>query len=373
VLYVADRENHRIRKVATDGSVSTLAGTGTAGTANGAGNVAQFNRPQGIAVDAAGFVYVTEATSNAIRKVAPDGTTSVFAGDTVTPGLVNGTAAAARFTSPVGLAVDAGGSIFVADKGTHTVRKITSTIGFGGAVSVNVVTFAGLGSPGTTDGLKSVAQFDAPISVLATSDRGAIVGGLTNATIRKIVPTEPLLPALSGLTGTATLPVSLPVSSLTIGNTYYFRAVATNVRGTNYGNSFSILAGTPFELWQLAHFGANATDPQIGAETASPAHDGITNRIKYALGLNPFADSVGSLPVFALNGGNLTLTYNKVLAATDILYTVEWSADLIAWQTAGITQQASPPNGTTQQYVASVPIAPQRVKFLRLTITFLAP
>lgn len=369
-LYVADRNNHRIRKVATDGSVSTLAGTGTAGVTNGAGNLAQFNQPLGIAVDAAGFAYVTETTSHAIRKVAPDGTTSIFAGSAATAGFVNGTPAAARFSSPVGLAVDGGGSIFVADKGNHSVRKLTSTIGVGGAVTVNVVTFAGLGTAGTVDGLKPVAQFDSPISVLATSDRGAVVGELTNSTIRLIVPTEPLLSAATGLTGSAPLPVSLQVTGLTIGNTYYYRAVATNVRGTNYGNPFSVLAGTPFELWQLARFGADATDPLIAGEAATPAHDGISNRLKYALGLDPFADSVESLPALTLNGGVLSLTYNRVLAATDILYTVEWTSDLITWQTAGITEQSSPPSVGTQQFVASIPIAPHRVKFLRLTVTF---
>ncbi len=372
ILYVADRENHRIRKVALDGSATTLAGTGTAGTTDGAGNVAQFNKPLGIALDAAGFIYVTESTSHAIRKIAPDGLTSVFTGSAGTAGFVNGTAASARFSSPVGLAVDGGGSIFVADKGNHSIRKITSTIGFGGAISVNVVTFAGLGTAGTTNGLKGVAQFDAPISVVATEDRGAIVGELTNSTLRRIVPTEPLLVVATGLTGTAVIPVSLPVTGLIIGNLYHYRTVGTNVRGTNFGNAFSILAGTPFELWQLAEFGANA-DPLIAGEAATPAHDGISNRIKYALGLDPLTDSVESLPDVAVVGGALTLTYNKVLSAIDILYTVEWTSDLITWQTAGITQQSSPPNGATQQFVASIPIAPHRVKFLRLNVTFQSP
>ena len=147
--------------------------------------------------------------------------------------------------------------------------------------------------------------------------------------------------------------------------------MGTNVRGTNFGNAVSILAGTPFELWQLAEFvGPNATDPLVRDASATPAHDGITNLVKYALGLDPFTDSVESLPAIGVVGGALTLTYHKVLSATDILYTVEWTSDLITWQTAGITQQSSPPNGATQQFVASIPIAPHRVKFLRLNVTF---
>lgn len=373
VLYVADRDNHRIRKIASNGTASTLAGTGTAGSTNGASNVAQFDKPLGIALDAAGSVYVTETASHAIRRITPDGSTNIFAGSMVTPGFVNGTAAAARFSSPVGLAVDGGGSIFVADKGNHSIRKISNTIGAGGVISVNVVTFAGLGTPGGMNGLKNTAQFDSPISVLATPDRGAVVGELTQSTIRKIAPTEPLLPATTGLNGTANLSVQLPVTGLTIGSTYYYRAVATNIRGTNIGGPISFVAGTPFELWQLAHFGEEATNPLIGDEAATPANDGISNRVKYALGLDPFTDSVESLPILKVADGVLSLTYTKVLAATDILYTAQWSSDLITWQTVGITEQASPPSGGKQQVVASIPIAPQRVKFLRLNVTFLSP
>jgi sugar lactone lactonase YvrE len=373
VLYVADRNNHRIRKVAVNGGASTLAGTGVPGTTNGAGNIAQFDQPLGIALDAAGSVYVTETTSHAIRKLTPDGTTSIFAGSPTTPDFVNGAAAAARFFNPVGLAVDGGGSIFVADKGNHSIRKLASMVGGGGVVSVTVTTFAGLGVPGAFDGLKNVARFDSPISVLAMPDRGAVVGELTQSTIRKITPTEPLLPAASGLTGTAGVPVQLQVTGLTIGSTYYYRAVATNVRGTNFGSPISVVAGTPFELWQLANFGAEANNPIIGGDAATPANDGISNRLKYALGLDPLTDSVESLPAVKVTDGVLSLTYTKVLAATDILYTAQWSSDLITWQTVGITEQALPPSGGKQQVVASIPIAPHRIKFLRLNVTFLSP
>jgi sugar lactone lactonase YvrE len=373
ILYVADRDNNRIRKVALNGEVSTLAGTGVPGATNGAGSVAQFDKPLSIALDAAGSVYVTEATSHAIRRLTPDGTTSIFAGSAATPGFVNGTAAAAKFTSPAGLTVDAGGSIFVADKGNHSIRKLTNMIGAGGVVSVNVVTFAGTGVPGSLDGLKNIAQFDNPISVVATPDRGAVVGELTQSTIRKLTPTEPFLPAATGLTGTSNLPVQLQVTGLTIGATYYYRAAATNDRGTNVGSPISFVAGSPFELWQLANFGPNASDPIIGGESATPANDGISNRLKYALGLNPLTDSVESLPALTVTDGVLSLTYTKVLAATDILYTAQWSSDLITWQTAGITEQISPPSGGKQQVVASIPISPHRVKFLRLNVTFLSP
>jgi hypothetical protein len=365
VLYVADRENHRIRKVATDGSVSTLAGTGVAGTTNGAGNVAQFNKPSGIAVDAAGNVFVTETTSHAVRKVALDGTTSVFAGSVATSGFVSGTPATARFSSPAGLSVDIGGAIFVADKGNHSIRKIASV---GGTVSV--VTFAGLGTPGTANGLKPVAQFDSPIAVLATDDRGAVVGELTQATIRKLVPTEPLLPAATGLTGTSVIPIQLQVTGLTIGTTYSYRVVASNSRGTSNGSALSLVAGTPFELWQLAKFGAEAGNPAIAGEAANPAHDGISNRLKYALGLDPLANLAGALPVAEVDSGVLSITYNRVVSATDIVYTAQWTSDFVTWNTAGLTEQLFPPVGGIQQVIVSIPIAPSRVKFLRLNVTF---
>ena len=126
-LYVADRGNHRIRKVTPEGEVSTLAG-GEQGFADGQGNAARFFWPDGIAIDAAGNLYVADMGNHRIRKVTPDGTVSTLAGSGPTGydngGFADGEGSAARFNSPTGIAIDTVGNLYVADSKNHRIRKI---------------------------------------------------------------------------------------------------------------------------------------------------------------------------------------------------------------------------------------------------------
>jgi RHS repeat-associated protein len=149
-IYLADTGNQRIRVVrgqAVSGgginwTVSTLAGNGTAGFADGPGASAQFNNPHGVAVDSAGVVYVADTANNRIRRVSSDGTVSTLAGDG-TPGLQNGAGSQARFNAPQGVATDNQGNVYVADTGNAVVRLINAA----GTVS----TLAGDGTVGSND------------------------------------------------------------------------------------------------------------------------------------------------------------------------------------------------------------------------------
>jgi hypothetical protein len=125
-LYVADTANTSIRKVTPGGLVSTLAGSGTAGSTDGTGTAARFNSPWGIAIDGAGNLYVTEANLHTIRKIViATGVVSTLAGTAGSNGTADGTGAAARFNGPYGIAADAGGTVYVADSNNHTIRQIT--------------------------------------------------------------------------------------------------------------------------------------------------------------------------------------------------------------------------------------------------------
>jgi sugar lactone lactonase YvrE len=124
-VYVADTCNNTIRKITPAGVVTTLAGTaGLRGSVDGYGAAARFNNPQGVAVDGAGNVYVSDTWNFTIRKIAPDGLVTTFAGTAGSQGSADGIGAAATFTSPESMATDGSGNLFVVDSGG--VRKITS-------------------------------------------------------------------------------------------------------------------------------------------------------------------------------------------------------------------------------------------------------
>ena len=122
-LYVADTGNNAIRKITPDGTVSTLAGDGLAGDKDGRGAGAQFNGPVGVAVDAAGNVYVADTYNDRIRRIAPDGTVTTIAGGK-RAGKADGAAAQALFDTPTGLAVSASGDLYIADTANHAIRKL---------------------------------------------------------------------------------------------------------------------------------------------------------------------------------------------------------------------------------------------------------
>ena len=122
-VYVADNGNHRIRKITSAGEVTTLAGSGTDGHHDAAGTAAQFNNPTGVAVDSSGIVYVADTRNHSIRKITSEGVVSTFAGSG-TAGFANGTGTEAQFNYPTGVAVDSSGNLYVADNNNNRIRKI---------------------------------------------------------------------------------------------------------------------------------------------------------------------------------------------------------------------------------------------------------
>ncbi len=178
-IYVADAPNNRIRKITPAGIVSTLAGSGTAGFADGSGPAAQFNFPDGMAMDVQGNIYVADGSGNLIRKVTPAGVVTTFAGSG-TAGYADGAATAAQFYYPIGIATDAQGNLYVADAENQRIRKITSA----GVVS----TLAGGGLPGLTDGSGSSAQFYFPRGLATDAQGNVYVADLYNNAIREITP-----------------------------------------------------------------------------------------------------------------------------------------------------------------------------------------
>ena len=182
-LYVSDTLNNTIRKITPSRVMSTLAGTaGFFGSADGTGASARFNFPLGLAVDAGGNVYVADAKNSVIRRITPAGVVSTFAGAPSQFGAADGAASTARFFLPYGLAMDGDGNLYVADSGNHTIRKITPA----GVVS----TFAGSAQQaGFTDGTGASARFNSPWGVAVDRSGALYVSDNQNNAIRRVSPT----------------------------------------------------------------------------------------------------------------------------------------------------------------------------------------
>ena len=182
-VFVADRYNHRIRMIGPDGIIATFAGTGDAGFGGDGGpsTEADLNRPVGVAVDAAGYVYVADRLNHRIRRITTDGTIETIAG-TGTDGYSGdgGPATEAQFDEPTGVAVDTAGNVYVADSQNHTVRRI----GLGGTIE----TIAGTGSFGYTGdgGPATQARLTFPLDVAADASGSVYVADTFNQRIRRI-------------------------------------------------------------------------------------------------------------------------------------------------------------------------------------------
>jgi sugar lactone lactonase YvrE len=150
-VYVADRGNFTVKRVSAAKVFSFMAGNGQEGIVDGQGITARFVAPTGMAIDKKGNLYVND--THRVRKISTEGLVTTIAGG-ATDGNVDGIGAAAQFGSLEGIAVDADGNVYVSDLKNLNIRKITP----GGVVS----TLAGSGAAGFTDGAGAVAQFTKP-------------------------------------------------------------------------------------------------------------------------------------------------------------------------------------------------------------------
>ncbi len=175
-LFVAEFYGHKVRMITPGGVVTTFVGSGTAGNVDGTGTAASFNNPTDITIDASGNFYVSDYSNHTIRKITAAGVVTTLAGSGVA-GNADGTGAAASFFQPLGLCCDLGGNIYVADYSNNIIRKITPA----GVVT----TIAGSGGYGGADGQGTAATFAYPYD-LAVDASGNLFVTQSAGMIRKI-------------------------------------------------------------------------------------------------------------------------------------------------------------------------------------------
>ncbi|MEY2584273.1 MAG: hypothetical protein QOD80_299 [Verrucomicrobiota bacterium] len=194
-IYVADSENSTIRRITQGAVVTTLAGlAGNAGFSDGTGSAARFNNPSGVAVDGAGQMYVADSNNHIIRKITAGGEVSTLAGVPLNAGFQDNQGCA-RFFGPDGVAVDNDGNVFVADTGNSLIRKVTA--------AGMVTTLGGkIGSTGSTDGVGSEARFNNPQGVTIYSGSQLLVVDSFNSILRIGTPAPHPTPIFHTVTNT---------------------------------------------------------------------------------------------------------------------------------------------------------------------------
>ena len=179
-LIVPDSLNFRIRKITMAGVVTTFAGSGTSTLTDGTGTSASFRWPKGIAIDSFGFFYVSDY-EYVIRKISSAGVVTTLAGTDGVTGNADGTGTSAKFNRPFGVVADNAGSLYVADENNNSIRKITINSGVVSTYSGSTASEAG-----NTDGTLSNARFSSPNGLVFDSSKNLFIVDRVNNKIRKI-------------------------------------------------------------------------------------------------------------------------------------------------------------------------------------------
>lgn len=418
-VYVGDYGNLLVRAITTGGVVSSLAGSaGNTGSVDGTGTAARFNTPMAIAVDAAGKLFIGEYGNDTIREMPSGGLVTTIGGLAGNSGSADGAGPTARFSAPVAVAADSVGNVYVADYNNHTVRwgalsvpaltSATTASGAVGSVFTGNVTFSGtLGGTYTASGLPAGLALASATGALtgtptvagtytvtlgATNGAGAGSGTLT-LTIAKgsqtitfaaladksygdapftvgATASSGLSPTFSIVSGPAT--ISGSTVTLTGAGTVVVRAAqagnANYDAAANVDRSFTVAAN--FASWQAQKFTAGELlQPAVSGATAIFGQDGLSNLVKYALGLEPKQNATSGLPDTATLGTDWTFTYTRPASVTDVTYVVEVSTNLSTWTAVGVTHALVSTNGTTETWRGRYPISSAPNVFFRLKVT----
>jgi sugar lactone lactonase YvrE len=270
-------------------TISTFAGTAyVPGDVDGTGTAVQFYEPQGVAIDPNGNVYVADTGNNVVRKIAPGGVTTTFAGSSGPEGVgsADGTGSAAKFNGPLGIGCDSQGNVYVSDIQNSTIRKITPA----GVVT----TLAGLAThTGTNDGTGSNAQFDEPAGLVVDKSGNIYVADYLNSSVREVTPAG-VVTTVAGVNGAPG--IADGTGSIAKFNTPY--GIATDGNGNFYiadtGNLEVRKMTSTFAVTTIAGKSKNPGDVDA---------TGTSSRFKYPTGVA--VDGNGN--IYVVDSGNLVI------------------------------------------------------------------
>ena len=323
-LYIADRDNNRVRKVDTNGLITTFAGTGVAGNTGdgGAATNARLRFPSGVAVDSSGNVYIADRDNNRIRKVNTDGLIATFAGNGIAGYLGDGGAATnARLRNPVGLALDNTGKLYIADQNNHAIRRIKGGV---------IATVAGVGTGGFNgDEIAATnATLNKPAGVAIGADGNLYIADTDNHRIRWVDDTG-IIHSLAGMTNSGFSGDGGPATNAQLYTPFAVMVDDSGVVALSDYNNQRIrqiglptvgLTGTPptggvynVALWASDGVHSNAQNFQLVIDKA-PATVALTNLTQTYDG-TPRVVSATSVP----SGLSVLFTYNgDTNAPTDV-------------------------------------------------------
>jgi sugar lactone lactonase YvrE len=352
-IYIADVGDHTIRKVSPAGVVTTLAGvSGVAGSSDGTGSGAQFLYPIAVAVDGGGNVYVADAGNQNIRKVTPGGTVSTVAGMVGVTGNADGQGTNAQFNVPQGIAVDGAGNIYVSDTDNSTIREISPA----GAVT----TLAGApGQTGSSDGSGSSARFNYPAGIAADAAGNVYVADFENSTIRKIAPgggvstlagSAQQVGANDGQGGGARFNHPEGVAVDGSGSVYVIDTSNQTVRKVTAGGTVTTLAGSAGMGGRLDGTGAGASFFYPGAIAVGSSNVYIADTGNHSVRAMTTSGTVSTLAGTAGQEGSTDGSGNGALFAYPDGVAVDISGNIYVADTNNNTIRRIGPDGTVSTY-----------------------
>lgn len=329
-VYITDQLNNRIRKITSAGVISTIAGNGTYGNTGdgGAATAATLANPQGVAVDAAGNVYVADYGNNRIRKISTTGIITNFAGSGT--GIDGGAATAADIYHPAAVAVDASGNIYIAETGNNRIRKVNTS----GVIS----TIAGTGVSGYSGdaGAATAAKLSSPYGVTVDASGNVYIADLGNNRIRKVsggIITTVAGTGVAGFSGDGGAATSANINTpygMTLdasGNMYICDYNNFRIRKVSATGTISTIAGTGNPLYSGDGGMATAADLNRPTGIAVDASgyiyiaDNNNQRVRKLAACTPPVSGTISGPATVIIGNNITLSTTGTGGTWSSVYT----------------------------------------------------